>query len=46
MFEIYSLGDGLFMKRTLDAVALMSNEGFLLMLGGFGLLLGLLSTGF
>lgn len=45
MFEIYSLGDGLFMKRVLDGVAMMSNEGFLLALGGFGMLIGLLLMG-
>lgn len=45
IFEIYSMGDGLYMKRILDGVAMMSNEGFLLALGGFGLLLGLLLAG-
>ncbi|WJM76700.1 conjugal transfer protein TraG N-terminal domain-containing protein [Xanthomonas hortorum pv. vitians] len=45
MFEIYSLGDGLFMKRVLDGVAMMSSSGFLLALGGFGMLVGLLLTG-
>lgn len=45
MFEIYSLGDGLFMKRVLDGVAMMSNEGFLLALGSFGMLIGLLLMG-
>ncbi|QRD62637.1 conjugal transfer protein TraG N-terminal domain-containing protein (plasmid) [Xanthomonas citri pv. citri] len=41
IFEIYSMGDGLYMKRILDGVAMMSNDGFLLALGSFGLILGL-----
>lgn len=45
IFEIYSMGDGLYMKRILDGVAMMSNSGFLMALGGFGLLLGLLLAG-
>lgn len=45
IFEIYSMGDGLYMKRILDGVAMMSNSGFLMALGGFGLMLGLLLAG-
>jgi hypothetical protein len=45
IFEIYSMGDGLYMKRILDGVAMMSNSGFLLALGSFGLILGLMLAG-
>ncbi|MCW0399301.1 hypothetical protein NB700_001857 [Xanthomonas sacchari] len=45
VFEIYSMGDGLYMKRILDGVAMMSNSGFLLALGSFGLILGLMLAG-
>ncbi|WNL48407.1 conjugal transfer protein TraG N-terminal domain-containing protein (plasmid) [Dyella sp. BiH032] len=42
VFEIYSMGDGLYMKRVLDGVASMSNSGLFVSLGALGLLLGLL----
>ena len=45
-FEIYSIGDGLYMKHVLDGVAMLSNAGVLLQLGCLGLLLGLLLLGF
>lgn len=45
-YEIYSIGDGLYMKHVLDAVAMLSNAGVLLQLGCLGLVLGLLLTGF
>lgn len=40
-WTIYSVGDGLFMKRVLDGVAAMSNSGLFLSLGALGLMLGL-----
>lgn len=46
VFEIWSIGDGLFMRRVLDSVAAMSNAGLLIQLVGFGLMLGLLIMGF
>ncbi|ODU51295.1 MAG: hypothetical protein BGO50_01625 [Rhodanobacter sp. 67-28] len=45
-FEIYSIGDGLYMKHVLDGVAMLSNAGVLLQLGCLGLVLGLLLIGF
>lgn len=44
-FEIYSIGDGLYMQRVLNGVAAMSNDGILLQLVAFGLLIGLLIMG-
>ncbi|KZC32655.1 MULTISPECIES: conjugal transfer protein TraG N-terminal domain-containing protein [unclassified Rhodanobacter] len=40
-WTIYSVGDGLFMKRVLDGVAAMSNSGLFLSLGALGMMLGL-----
>jgi hypothetical protein len=41
-FTVYSVGDGLFMKRVLDAVAALSNSGVLASLGALGLMVGLI----
>ncbi|UJJ60583.1 conjugal transfer protein TraG N-terminal domain-containing protein [Rhodanobacter denitrificans] len=45
-WTIYSVGDGLFMKRVLDGVAAMSNSGLFLSLGALGLMLGLFIVAF
>lgn len=46
VFDIYSIGDGLFMRRVIDSVAAMSNTGLLIDLFGFSLILGLLIMAF
>jgi len=45
VFEVYSVGDGLFMQRVLQAVAALSNSGVLASLGAMGLLVGLILMG-
>jgi len=45
-WTIYSVGDGLFMKRVLDGVAAMSNSGLFMALGALGMMLGLLLIAF
>lgn len=45
-FDIYSIGDGLYMKHVIDAVAMLSNSGVLITLGALGMVLGLLLMGF
>lgn len=45
VFEIYSIGDGLYMGRILNSVAAMSNDGLLLQLVALGLMIGLLIMG-
>lgn len=45
-FEIYSIGDGLFMRRVIDSVAAMSNAGLLLDLLALSMMLGLLIMAF
>lgn len=45
VFTVYSVGDGLFMKRVLDGVAALSNSGVLASLGAIGLLIGLVLIG-
>lgn len=44
-WNIYSIGDGTYMKHVLDGVAMLSNDGVLLSLGKLGLMLGLLVYG-
>ena len=46
VFEIYSIGDGLFMRRVIDSVAAMSNAGLLMQLVGLSMMIGLLIMGF
>lgn len=45
VFEIYSIGDGLYMQRILNSVAAMSNTGLLVQLVALSLILGLLVMG-
>lgn len=45
-FTIYSVGDGLFMSRVLNAIASLSNSGFFQSLGLLGLVSGLILSGF
>jgi hypothetical protein len=42
VLNIYSIGDGLYMKRVLDGIASLGNSGTFLALGAFGLLLGIM----
>lgn len=46
VFDIYSIGDGLFMRRVMDSVAAMSNAGLLIDLFALSLILGLLIMAF
>lgn len=45
VFEIYSIGDGLYMQRILNGVAGLSNSGILLQLLSLGLVIGILIMG-
>jgi|GEM_PF-4935554 len=45
VFTVYSVGDGLFMKRVLDGLAGLSNSGVLASLGALGLMVGLILIG-
>lgn len=45
VFEIYSIGDGLYMQRVLNGVAGLSNSGILLQLLALGLVIGVLVMG-
>ncbi len=45
VFEIYSIGDGVYMQRILNSVASLSNSGLLVQLVAFSLVLGLLVMG-
>lgn len=45
-FTVYSVGDGLFMKRVLEAIAMLNNDGVLHSLGTIGLLCAILLVGF
>jgi len=44
-FDIYSIGDGLYMSRVMNGVAMLSNSGDLLKLGAIGMMLGLIFFG-
>lgn len=46
VFEIYSIGDGLYMRRIIDSIAAMSNAGVLLQLMGVSMMIGLLIMAF
>lgn len=45
-FEIYSIGDGLFMRRIIDSISAMNNAGVLLDLVALSMMLGLLIMAF
>lgn len=44
VYEIYSIGDGQFLERVLQGLAMMANHGTLTAVGAIGLTLGLIST--
>jgi len=44
-FDIYSIGDGLYMERVMNGIAMLSNDGYLVALGAMGMMLGLLVFG-
>lgn len=45
-YTIYSIGDGLFMSKVLNAIAMLSNSGFFQSLGLLGLMFALILMGF
>lgn len=45
VFEIYSIGDGLYMQRILNSVASLSNAGLLIQLFALSMILGLIIMG-
>ncbi len=44
VYEIYSIGDGQFLERVLQGLAMMANQGTLTAVGAIGLTLGLIAT--
>lgn len=45
VFEIYSIGDGLYMQRILNSVASLSNAGLLIQLFALSMILGIIIMG-